>query len=104
MMGVPKMSFPKAKLSFDLARENASLVITSFIDTVSRYRFGTSIPTTDFPGIGATIRRLIAFNANARSSARFTMRATFVPGAGSNSYIVTTGPGRTSVTFLRCRN
>jgi hypothetical protein len=30
------MSFPKAKLSFDLARENASLVITSFIDTVSR--------------------------------------------------------------------
>ena len=34
--GAPKMSFPKAKLSFDPARENASLVTTSFIDTVSR--------------------------------------------------------------------
>ena len=28
------------------------------------------------------------------------MRATLVPGPGSNSYIVTTGPGRTSVTSL----
>ena len=44
------------------------------------------------------MRKLMALSAKARSSARFTIRATLVPGAGSNSYIVTTGPGRTSVT------
>ena len=69
------------------------------METVSRCELGTSMPTTDFPGIGATMRKLIAFMANARSSARFTILATLVPGAGSNSYIVTTGPGRTSVTL-----
>src|SRR2546426_3013964 len=57
------------------------------------------MPTTDLPGNGATMRRLVALSARARSLSRLTMRATFTPGAGSNSYIVTIGPGCTSVTF-----
>jgi len=96
--GAPKMSFPSANVSFERALEKAPLINTSLMETVSRETFGTSMPTTDFPGSGATMRRLTALSASARSSARFTIRATLVPGAGSNSYIVTTGPGRTSVT------
>ena len=96
--GAPKMSLPNARVSFERALLNALLMTTSLIDTVSRDRLGTSIPTTDLPGSGATMRRLTALSASARSSARLTMRATLVPGAGSNSYIVTTGPGLTSVT------
>ncbi len=57
------------------------------------------MPTTDFPGSGATMRRLVALSAKARSLSRFTIRATFTPGAGSNSYMVTMGPGCTSVTL-----
>ena len=57
------------------------------------------MPTTDFPGIGATILIETAERAMARSSDRFDILLTLMPGAGSNSYIVTTGPGLTSVTL-----
>ena len=56
------------------------------------------MPTTDFPGIGATMRTDRALRARARSSARETILLSLVPAAGLNSNMVTTGPGMTSVT------
>ena len=59
----------------------------------------TSMPTTGLPGIGARMRTASARSAIARSSARLTMRFTLTPGAGSNSKVVMTGPGRTATTL-----
>ena len=56
------------------------------------------MPTTLLPGIGAMIRMDRARSASARSSDRFVMRLTLTPAAGSNSYIVMTGPGWTVTT------
>ena len=44
------------------------------------------------------MRMLTARMAMARSSARPVIRLILTPGAGSNSYMVMTGPGETSVT------
>ena len=57
------------------------------------------MPTTGLPGIGASTRTESARSAIERSSARLTMRFTFTPGAGSNSKVVITGPGRTATTL-----
>ena len=64
----------------------------SFSVTTSRVRFGSSMPTTDLPGIRAT-RTEVAESARARSSCRPSMRFILMPGASSYSYIVITGPG-----------
>ena len=56
------------------------------------------MPTTDLPGSGAMMRTESARSASARSSERFTIRFTLTPEAGSNSYMVTTGPGCTVTT------
>ncbi len=56
------------------------------------------MPTAALPGIGATMRTLSASSDMARSSDRLTILLRRVPGAGANSYIVTTGPGRIAVT------
>ena len=90
--GFPKMSLPRASFKGERNLTKGSLRRICLSATSSRRGLGTSIPTTDLPGIGATIRMLIAFMASARSSARLTILATFTPAAGSNSYIVTTGP------------
>ncbi len=47
--------------------------------------FGISIPTADFPGIGATILMLAAAIASARSSASAVIFCTLTPGAGCTS-------------------
>jgi hypothetical protein len=63
------------------------------------------MPTAAFPGMGATMRTRSASSAMARSSARLTILLSRVPGAGANSYMVTTGPGRmatTSPLILKC--
>lgn len=54
--------------------------------------FGTSIPITDFPGTGASILMLLAAKLRAKSSDRFTILLTFVPGFGETSYLVIVGP------------
>ena len=54
------------------------------------------MPMTVRPGIGA-MRADSADMLRAMSSARFDTRLALVPGAGSSSYMVTTGPGRTAV-------
>ena len=66
--------------------------------TVRRRRFGISTPTAPLPGIGARIRIRWARRASARSSSRETIWFTLTPAAGSNSKVVTTGPGWISVT------
>ena len=67
--------------------------------TLSRRGLETSIPTTGLPGMGASTRTESARSAIERSSASVTMRFTFTPGAGSNSKVVITGPGRTATTL-----
>ena len=66
--------------------------ISSLKPTVAGAWLGTSIPTKDFPGIGASIRIPLAAKARAKSSARWVILATFTPVAGFNSYSVTDGP------------
>jgi hypothetical protein len=52
---------------------------------------GNSIPTVFFPGIVA-IRADSELVFRAISSERFIILETLIPGAGSNSFKVTTGP------------
>ena len=62
--------------------------------------FGTSMPITLRPGTVA-MRTAVTDRLRATSSARPITRALRMPGAGSSSYSVTTGPGRIS-TMLPC--
>ena len=68
---------------------------TSFRDTRALEEFGTSKPIVPLPGIGATILTDCAFMARDMLSLKEVILCIFTPGAGSSSYIVTTGPGRT---------
>ena len=70
--------------------------------TVAISELGTSIPTRDFPGIGASIRTSLAARARAKSSARLEIRLTRTPTAGLTSYLVTEGPisARSTVTLI----
>ena len=96
--GLPRMSFPSAMANGEGYSRNLREASTSRNTTGSRSAFGISIPTTALPGMGATMRTLTARITRARSSARLTILFTLTPLAGSNSYIVMTGPGRTWVT------
>ncbi len=60
--------------------------------TSSLYLFGTSMPTADFPGIGARIRTSGEASASAMSSDRPIIRPTLTPVASWISYLVTWGP------------
>jgi hypothetical protein len=64
--------------------------------TFSRWALGSSMPITVRPGTVET-RADSADMLRAMSSARPITRLAFRPGAGSSSYMVTTGPGRTAV-------
>ena len=46
--------------------------------------FGTSMPTSDFPGIGASIRIGAAASESERSGFRAVMRESLMPSAGFN--------------------
>ena len=96
--GVPTKLTPKAigRRKDDSRKE--SLSSTSLRKTCSLFRLGISMPITDLPGIGARMRILGAISAKARSSDRLTILLILTPGAGSNSYMVITGPGITSTT------
>ncbi len=61
--------------------------------TVERFSLGISMPTSDFPGIGASMRRLCAASASARSSFRLSILLSFTPSDGSSVNCVTVGPG-----------
>ena len=92
------MSLPTASVRRGFAFLNESLAMISFRYTVSRVSFGISIPTAPLPGMGATMRTRKADMLIARSSARLAIFESLMPGAGTYSYMVTTGPGRISRT------
>ncbi len=96
--GPPSMSLPIAMGRRALDLRNMSSATISLRKTFSRALFGTSMPTAALPGMGATMRTRSASSDMARSSERLAILATRVPGAGANSYIVTTGPGRMATT------
>src|SRR3989344_4607653 len=60
-------------------------------------RFGTSMPTADFPGIGASILKGCAAKAKAKSFCSAVILESFTPSAGLKVYCVTEGPTFTSV-------
>ena len=97
--GAPAMSLPSPMVSFDLAFCTCSSTSTSLRYTVARVLFGTSMPTEPLPGIGATMRTRSACSDIARSFDSAEIFDSLVPGAGTNSYIVTTGPGWISATL-----
>ena len=101
LTGAPLMSLPSATCSFDVAVAKLVSCRISFRYTISRDLFGTSTPTTALPGIGATMRTACASSAIARSFSRLAILPVRVPGAGANSYMVTTGPMWISFTLPR---
>ncbi len=88
----PATSRPSAKAMRDgIAATSGSSRIRRMATTL-KSMFGISIPTTDLPGMGASIRMVRAASAIARSSASPSIRLTLTDGSGSTSYWVTTGP------------
>ncbi len=90
----PPISLPRASGSFIWLSPNSRAARISRKTTISRLSLGNSIPITDRPGTVDT-RADKADMDRAISSARPMTRLAFRPAAGSSSYIVTTGPGRT---------
>ena len=95
MIGSPEIFLPRM-MGKVASCPNCSLVMSSRKDTPSRLALGSSMPMTVRPGIVAT-RADSADMLRAISSASAMTRLALMPGAGSSSYMVTTGPGRTSV-------
>ena len=89
---LPEISLPIAIVLVDFAFWNSGLSMISRSSTVAVSLFGTSMPTADLPGIGASMRTRAAASAKARSSAKAAILLTRMPGAGLSSYRVTTGP------------
>ena len=95
--GFPVTSFPRATGIAILAASGKSVSISSRKLTIERFLLGTSMPTACFPGMGATIRTLEAARRNAILSCRLVIFDSLMPGEGSISNIVTTGPLRIPV-------
>ena len=94
--GLPVMSFPSATRSGcgESVKSGEERREARPIDGFER--FGTSIPTSDLPGIGASIRIVPAARLSSSSFCSPTMRAIRTPSAGFSAYRVTTGPISTS--------
>ena len=88
----PEMSLPTTNSTMDGASMNSSDSIRSRIRTGAGLSFSTSMPTAALPGIGASIRMLLALRLRAISSESLVMLATFTPVAGCTSYLVTDAP------------
>ena len=95
MTGSPEIFLPRISGSDMFWSSNAWLPISSLSTTDSRLALGSSMPITLRPGMVAT-RADSADMLRAMSSASWITRLALMPAAGSSSYIVTTGPGRTS--------
>ena len=92
--GPPPISLPSASGRLMLVSPKSRAARISRSTTISRLSLGSSMPITDRPGTVDT-RADSAIIDRAISSARPITRLALRPGAGSNSYMVTTGPGRT---------
>ena len=93
--GSPAMFLPSTIGSAAVWSSKSAEDSISDSDTISRRTLGSSMPMTLRPGTTAT-RAEMALIERAMSSARPMTRLALMPGAGSSSYMVTTGPGRTS--------
>ena len=95
----PIMFFPKIASNLELSFDFGTDSMTSRKPTVVIFSFGSSIPTVDLPGIGASIRT--SFLAIAKEISRLILSSllTFVPEFNSNSYCVTAGPSVTATTL-----
>ena len=91
MIGKPEILFPKAIGNLIFFLEKSLLDIISLKYTFSRNDLGNSIPTELLPGMVAILvdSELVFL---AISSDKFIIFETLTPGAGSNSFKVTTGP------------
>ena len=78
--------------------------MTSRIVTRLAALFGTSMPTADLPGMGASMRRGAAARARERSFWSAVMRFTWTPAPGCTSNWVTAGPGFTPITLASTPN
>ena len=94
----PPMSRPAANAIFDSVFLNSLDSISSLKYTAVDSLLGTSIPTADFPGIGASIRISAAARLSLISSTRFNILLTLTPGSRAISNLVTAGPQVASVT------
>jgi len=83
--GLPAMSLPRPMVSRDGDCWNSSLSRISRSKTGLVSRLGTSMPTTDLPGTGASTRTPAAARLREMSSASPTMRLTLIPGGGCTS-------------------
>ena len=81
-MHFPAMSFPTAKDILDFASLNSLESTISRMVTMLIFSFSTSMPTAALPGMGASIRMLLASKFSAISSARRTMLLTLTPVLG----------------------
>src|SRR6266487_5212034 len=73
----PDTSLPSPSASLLVPSRNAAVSITSRIVTRLADLFGTSMPTADLPGIGASIRSGAAARASERSFCSAVIRLTF---------------------------
>ncbi len=91
VIGIPDIFFPSAIGSLIFFFEKSELEIISLKYTFSLEDFGNSIPTVLLPGIVEILAdsELVFL---AISSDKFIIFETLTPGAGSNSFNVTTGP------------
>ena len=95
--GSPAMSLPRMIGRSPGASTKSAQAASSLKPTIWRSALGSSMPITVLPGTVLT-RAETALMLRAMSSDRPITRAALVPGAGSSSYMVTTGPVRTAVT------
>mgnify|MGYP006921747541 CR=1 FL=1 len=93
---LPETSLPSATIMLCGRCLNSWLSNSSRRVTIATFWFGTSTPTSDFPGMGASIRIGWAASASARSLLNVVMRVSFTPRAGLKENCVTVGPTRTS--------
>src|SRR3989344_8786258 len=94
--GLPATSRPMDKGKKNLGFLYSSLSSISRKPTIETFLFGTSIPTRDFPGIGASILMGWAARARDKSELRVVILESFTPTAGLIVNWVTVGPTETS--------
>ena len=95
---LPVISLPSATVSLLFESLNSGVSMISRIVTMDFALLGTSIPIADLPGIGASIRTLVAARRRAISSERLVILLILTPASGTSSYLVTEGPRQILVT------
>src|SRR3989338_4929549 len=89
---LPATSCPSAIVKLDFLSLKTGDSKTCLKGTIAILLFGTSTPTKDFPGIGASILIGCAAKAKARSLLKPSILDNLTPSAGRKVYCVTVGP------------